>query len=259
MRGSGWIKYYPELQALETTHQNPRYHEEDTVWAHTLLTVDAMISILQEENITGDDQTTLMLAALCHDMGKPEATHWGRGSNPETPEHWRSPGHAKNIFWAIKFLNQIGISPEANLNLFQRIIPLCKEHMVHLDTVPSVAQARRLSIRLQPENIRNLLRLAKADRLGSICKENSTKFEDQLLAAAQQAEALDAAPKPILMGRHLLDSEIMKRIGKSVMTPGPEMGKLLKQAFQEQLDGKFTDLEGAIQWFSQLNSGLAQS
>lgn len=244
LMGSGWLAHYPELQSLEETHQNPRWHGEGTVWKHTLLVTNAMASILGEEHIIGDDQTVLMLAALCHDMGKPEATHFGT-SKPNIPAHWRSPGHAKNISWAIRFLDRVGISLEINSELLQRIIPLCKEHMVHLDTVPSTAQARRLSVRLKPENIRNLLILAKADRLGSICAESSPRFEEQLLQAAQQAEALDAAPKPILMGRHLMDTELMNG---APIKPGKEMGKILKKAFEAQLEGVFTDLKGAIEW-----------
>ena len=59
-----------------------------------------------------------------------------------------------------------------------------------------------------------------------------------------QVEA--AAPKPILMGRHLIE------LG---MQPGLEFGVVLKAAFEAQLEGKFLDLEQAWQWLHE-ESGL---
>jgi tRNA nucleotidyltransferase (CCA-adding enzyme) len=46
-------------------------------------------------------------------------------------------------------------------------------------------------------------------------------------------------PKPILLGRHLLE------LG---MEPGPVFGRILKPAFEAQLDGVFEDLDGALAW-----------
>ena len=50
------------------------------------------------------------------------------------------------------------------------------------------------------------------------------------------------APRPILLGRHLIDSGI---------EPGPKMGQILEAAFEAQLDGQFDDLEGALAWLEQ--------
>jgi tRNA nucleotidyltransferase (CCA-adding enzyme) len=44
-------------------------------------------------------------------------------------------------------------------------------------------------------------------------------------------------PKPLLLGRHLLD------LG---MSPGPAVGVLLKQVYEKQLDGEITTTEAAI-------------
>jgi tRNA nucleotidyltransferase (CCA-adding enzyme) len=56
----------------------------------------------------------------------------------------------------------------------------------------------------------------------------------------------DAAPKPILMGRHLVD------LG---LEPGPRFGEILRQAFEAQLDGAFGSVQGGIEWLGQ--QGLA--
>ena len=49
----------------------------------------------------------------------------------------------------------------------------------------------------------------------------------------------DSRPKPILLGRHLLEMGF---------SPGPKMGELLDQAFQLQLEGELNELEDAILW-----------
>ena len=49
----------------------------------------------------------------------------------------------------------------------------------------------------------------------------------------------DDGPRPLLMGKHLL------KIG---MSPGPQIGKILKLAFEKQLNGEFQTNEQAIFW-----------
>ena len=56
---------------------------------------------------------------------------------------------------------------------------------------------------------------------------------------SQELEIENAAPKPILMGRHLLEIGI---------EPGPEMGRILASAFEAQLDGEFDNILGALYW-----------
>ena len=47
-------------------------------------------------------------------------------------------------------------------------------------------------------------------------------------------------PDPLLMGRDLIAMGIK---------PGPEMGKILKAAWNAQLDGEFLDHDGAVEWY----------
>ena len=53
-----------------------------------------------------------------------------------------------------------------------------------------------------------------------------------LLAKTKELEIQDNAPKPILLGRHLIELDIK---------PGPHFGKILDRAYQAQLEGAFTD------------------
>jgi tRNA nucleotidyltransferase (CCA-adding enzyme) len=45
-------------------------------------------------------------------------------------------------------------------------------------------------------------------------------------------------PGPILLGRHLQELGVK---------PGPRMGEILKAIYEQQLDGKVTDLDQAIE------------
>jgi tRNA nucleotidyltransferase (CCA-adding enzyme) len=63
-----------------------------------------------------------------------------------------------------------------------------------------------------------------------------------MLEKSEQLNIQLNAPKPILMGRHLLE------LG---FESGKEMGMLLKRAFEAQLDGEFNNTEDGIKWIKQ--------
>jgi tRNA nucleotidyltransferase (CCA-adding enzyme) len=52
----------------------------------------------------------------------------------------------------------------------------------------------------------------------------------------------DQAPQPFLRGKDLLDRG---------MKPGKEIGRILEQAFELQLDGALADREAAVVWLNQ--------
>jgi tRNA nucleotidyltransferase (CCA-adding enzyme) len=62
---------------------------------------------------------------------------------------------------------------------------------------------------------------------------------DWLLKKARQLEIEDVAPKPIVMGRHLIE------LG---MKPGPHFGKLLRACYEAQIEGEFLSLQDGIAW-----------
>jgi tRNA nucleotidyltransferase (CCA-adding enzyme) len=66
---------------------------------------------------------------------------------------------------------------------------------------------------------------------------------DWFLERARELGVDRSPPKPLLLGRHLL------ALG---MQPGPEMGTLLKQIYEKQLDGEITSVEEARALASQM-------
>ena len=66
---------------------------------------------------------------------------------------------------------------------------------------------------------------------------------DWFLEKARDLGVDRSPPKPLLLGRHLLE------LG---MKPGPEMGELLKKIYERQLDGEITSTEDAVKIASEL-------
>jgi len=66
---------YTIFAAMANTKQNPKYHPEGDVFAHTLLVIDRAANYRGESA----DPRAFMWAALLHDVGKPETTKRRKG------------------------------------------------------------------------------------------------------------------------------------------------------------------------------------
>lgn len=63
-------KWFPEVQALIGVEQEPMHHPEGDVWNHTMLVLDQAAKLRSR----AEEPLEFMLAALCHDFGKPQTT-----------------------------------------------------------------------------------------------------------------------------------------------------------------------------------------
>lgn len=230
---TGWIAHYPELAALQSTSQEPEWHPEGNVFVHTCHACDALVSLPAWQQADEADRIALMLAVLCHDFGKPGTTQW---RDVDGRERIVSPGHdVTGEPLAETFLRRIN-APNV---LIERVPLLVRHHMAHLQTV-NPRSVRRLARRLAPETIHNLSVVITADAFGRPPRPRD--LPEGLVRLREIASALaleDAAPKPILLGRHLLEAGL---------APGKTMGVLLEEAFEAQMEGQFQDLEGARAW-----------
>ena len=217
-----------ELKALQGVEQDKTYHPEGDVWIHTMMSLDAM-----SELKTGDDKKDIMLllATLCHDLGKVEATKKVNGKISAI-------GHENILEPTISFITRL--SDEKSL--LEDITPLIKEHLIPSQLYKQKAKdpaIRRLSTRV---NIQDLVILAKADHLGRTTTEAKKKkypAGDWLIKKAQKLKVQNKQPEAILLGRHLIDEG---------MTPGLEFKLILKEAYEEQLEGKIVDEKTANKW-----------
>lgn len=62
--------WFPELKQLIGLRQNPDFHPEGDVWVHTMQVLDRAVKF--REKVT--NPFAFMLSALCHDLGKIDAT-----------------------------------------------------------------------------------------------------------------------------------------------------------------------------------------
>ena len=84
--------------------------------------------------------------------------------------------------------------------------------------------------------ISEVARFAEAD-----CRGRTGDFDcsamQWFLERARSLGVEHAAPKPLVLGRHLLELGV---------TPGPRMGEILKALYERQLDGEITTVEEGI-------------
>ena len=235
---SGWIENYPELEAMIRTPQDPEWHPEGNVFVHTGHCLDALVGLDEWRKADETGRTVLSLAVLLHDVGKPPVTH-------EAERHGRirivSPGHEETgVALAEGFFNRLGLPN----TMRDRVPPLIRNHMAcHRDWTSHAV--RKLARRLEPETIADLCTVMTADHMGRPPRPAIVPLG--VVELLQHAEALrlkDSAPKPILLGRHLIE------LG---WEPGAAMGEMIKAAFEAQLDGAFHDVEGAKSWANEMN------
>ncbi len=241
---TGWLAHFPELAALRGTQQDPGWHPEGDVFAHTAHCCDALVQLDDWRDSDPLRRRVLLLAVLAHDFGKPATTQYAERRGEM---RWISPGHeAAGGPLAETFLRRIGATRET----IARVVPLVLNHLMHHngrdgnDTHFSDTSIRRLSRRLLPATIDDLCLVMRADHDGRPPKHSSETLAriDELREAARRLAIADAAPKPILQGRHLIAAG---------MAPGTQFKAILDAAFEAQLEGAFTDESGAIAWLKQ--------
>ena len=231
LRKCGWLSFYPELAALVDCQQDPTWHPEGDVWVHTLHCLNAFAQIR-----TGEEWEDLVVgfAVLCHDLGKAVTSEI-------RDDRIRSPGHAKaGVEITRTFLERMTNQKD----LIEEVLPLVRDHMSPYELYEKAGNAaiRRLAGRVG--RIDRLIRVATADKGGRPPMPwiRPIPEGEWLMQKAEELSVQDQAPKPIMQGRHLLE------LG---LSPGPEMGKILKDAFEAQLDGDFGNIEGGMKWLRQ--------
>ena len=209
---------------------------------HTLSTLDHMIEALKE---CPSPDPIVRFATLIHDIGKPRSQRFkcrkcGKmfrdlaeemttcpscGSTQPTRGMVTFYGHevvgarmAKEIIERLKF----------NRKQIDKIITLVRWHMFAYQPEMTDAAIRRLIRKVGKENISDMVLLRIADRKGSGAKTTSWRFmELQKRIGEQLFEPMEIND----MAVNGLDvMEVLK------VTPGPIIGKVLKELFKEVLE-----------------------
>jgi tRNA nucleotidyltransferase (CCA-adding enzyme) len=236
-------RLFPELAALKGCPQEPEWHPEGDVWTHTLLAIDQ--AKREAGGLPREKQLAVLLAVLCHDFGKPATTSVVDG-RIRSYEH-----EAAGVEPTRSFLDRLNLHTLAGYDLRAQVLALVAHHLTpshwhkNRDNVGDGA-IRRLARRCEPEL---LYRVSRADCLGRT-GSFSTEAQEWFLARVRALGVEERPPAPILMGRHLLE------IG---LSPGPEIGRLTRAVYEMQLDGRVTDLAGALAAARRLIEGAQPS
>ena len=227
----GWISplHTPQIYALKGIPQNPEWHPEGDVFVHTMMVVDYAARIAIAEKLDPESRMILVLAALCHDFGKPATTRLEGGV-------WRAPSHdVEGVQPTYEFLEEIGCP----IKYREPIATLVRYHMQHLSyRVVTPRNVRRLMHKLDKggTSIEMLGMLVNADCLGSSCDYMPIRMS-RIMEQSENIEVEDVV-NPILKGRHLIQELGMK--------PSTSFGKILNTAMQGQIDGEFRTPKGGL-------------
>lgn len=234
---SGWLRHFPELAALRGTPQEPSWHPEGDVFTHTQHCLDALVALDAWQKAGPARRRLLMFAVLAHDFGKPTTT---QRAEKNGSLRWISPGHEPaGGPLAETFLRRLG----APLELDAPVRALVLNHLAHHhgQTEFTDTAVRRLARRLAPATIDELATVMRADSNGRppLPSPQTHARIDQLVAKARALELEQSAPRPLVLGRHLI------ALGHR---PGPTFTPILDAAFEAQLDGAFNDEAGGRAW-----------
>jgi predicted kinase len=164
---------FPRLHALETTPQSPRFHAEGNVGIHTRMVLDALLESDHFQSATGTRRETLFLAALLHDLCKPETTV----VDPVTGDVGQ-PGHSRRGAVDVRALLWRAGVPFELREAVCRIIAVHQVPFFAFDSrrgeTPEFI-ARRLSWSLA---LPDLVCVARADMRGRVCEDQQARLDD---------------------------------------------------------------------------------
>lgn len=230
-------RLFPELKALVGCPQEPEWHPEGDVWIHTLMVIDQTRTRI--EGFDRARQVTLMLGAVCHDLGKPPTTAFVDG-------RIRSIDHEQaGVAPATALLDRLNVHTMDGFDVRKHVLGITAHHlkpgMFGMSKTPvSDGAFRRLA---QKVDLELLALVAKSDCMGRTGNFDCSSM-DWFLERARQLGVEHAPPKPLVLGRHLL------ALG---MPPGPKMGELLRAIYERQLDGTITSTEEGIAFAREYN------
>lgn len=207
---SFWFK---EAERLIGTGQDPLFHPEGDVWTHTMRVLDEAARLREKAR----EPAALMLAALCHDFGKPEVSRviegriraFGheRAGLPAAEAFTRRLTDEKTVRRYVLNMTELHMRPGA----------LCSQH------AGEKAYMRLFDASVCPED---LLLLAQADRRGTGFGYDGEQDEALL---SQKLEAYR-----MRMREEYVSPADLKKAG---IVPGPVYTKALRYAHTLHLSG----------------------
>jgi tRNA nucleotidyltransferase (CCA-adding enzyme) len=219
----------PELYDTLGIVQNPEWHPEGDVFEHTMQALDAAAQL---EYDSAEDRLTVMLAVLCHDLGKVSTTQYIDGK-------WRSIGHAEAGVVLARSLLKRFVSKKKLIKTIEKLVQFHMEPVLFTATKAGPGAYKRLASKLAPHtHLAQLVKVSLADKRGrrGADKKMMTKLfglEAEFEANAKKYGVFYHPEPPALCGEDIVD----------IVQPGPQMGELLERTYQWQIEHGVRDKE----------------
>ena len=209
---------FPEILDLQGCEQPPQFHPEGDVFVHTRL----MLSLLMEESVT----LNVVLSVLLHDIAKPASYTFD-----EADQRIRFNGHdklgaemAETILRRLKYPNET----------VDAVVEMVANHMAFINV--QKMRTSKLKRFMARSTFEEEMELHRVDCLGSWGGLDNYEY------LRGKEEAFSA--EPLIPERLVTGADLIER----GMKPGPEMGALLTDIQNQQLDGELSSREDALAW-----------
>ena len=201
----------PEVTAMEGVAQPPEYHPEVDVWTHTKLALDTL------RNPTFE----LALAVLLHDIGKPPT--FVIADRIRFNNHDRVGADMTELI-----ANRLKLSNDQK----DLVVWLVHKHLAFLQW--EKMRPSTLKRLLANEHIHDLLKLVRADTLGSMADD---RYVDVLETMKATMKVEELKPPPLVTGSDLIAMGF---------APGPSFKRALTEVMDAQLEGTVKDRDAAL-------------
>jgi tRNA nucleotidyltransferase (CCA-adding enzyme) len=217
------------VDAMAATAQEPEWHPEGDVWIHVRMVCQEAMNICLRDGVEGEERLTVLLGALCHDIGKPSVTRF-------VPEEGRirSKGHSEAGASLVEsFLLSLGFGKYASI-----VRPLVAYHLEPYkwyaaqgtDQEKTAGDFRKIARALWPATVEQLAWVAEADMVGRgpFPPGSHVKQPEAARWFAKQAEIFGVVrtkPADAILGNELIP------LG---FKPGPAFKLIIRAANQLQ-------------------------
>ncbi|MGC9989196.1 MAG: CCA tRNA nucleotidyltransferase [Terriglobales bacterium] len=205
----------PEIAAMKGVAQPPQYHPEGDVFVHTLLLL---------EKLPAGASKTLAWGALLHDVGKPPTFR-------VAPDRIRFDGHVEiGVEMAAEICHRLRFSNDEA----DQILALVGHHM-------RFGQVQRM----KQSTLKRFLRLPAFDEHLELHRIDCLSSHGQLDSYDYMREQLRSLPleairpTPLITGRDLIEAGY---------EPGPRFKEVMTAVEDEQLEGRLTSREEAMEF-----------
>lgn len=204
LESTGLLRHVsPELAAQRGVPQNKV--EGEDLWDHTLRCVDE-----------ADANPIVRLAALLHDIGKPETQGDGHFRGHETVGAERATALLERLHEPRRVVD--------------RVTHLVRHHMFRYEPNWTDAAVRRFIAKATPEAVDELFALREADNAGSGLARTADGLDE--LRSRVRAE-LERGP---ILDRSALRIDGDDLIGELGMAPGPRLGRVLDELLERVIE-----------------------